>query len=85
MRLAYFDDRKSKELHDQREREVREARAIARAQREAAKETAPTVPEPEESTTKRKKMPGVGHTLTGQELEDDAELDSEGEEEEQEE
>jgi len=51
VKLAYFDDRKSKELHDQRERELRNARAIVAAQQEAARQSAPTESDPTSSAT----------------------------------
>lgn len=54
-----MDDRKSKMLHDERERERRQARAAILARQAAAQETAPIPSSPEATEG----MPGSGHTL----------------------
>lgn len=58
-----MDDRKSKLQRDEREKELREARAVAAAKRAAQQQTAPeagsTPPPPSASD----RMPGAGHVL----------------------
>jgi len=73
VKLAFMDDRKSRMLRDEMEREQRGARAAAAAQREAAKAAKPR--------TNDNAMPGGGQTLsgdTGDQSEDDYFSDSEG-------
>ncbi|KII95164.1 hypothetical protein PLICRDRAFT_128697 [Plicaturopsis crispa FD-325 SS-3] len=55
VKLAFFDDRKTKELQDRRERELRAARAARRASQEAPSEPPSSPP--------RQQMPGSGHML----------------------
>lgn len=61
VKLAYMDDRKTKQLHDERDKERRAARAAALAQQEALRESAPIPRESSPSPTRG--MPGSGHTL----------------------
>ncbi|KAF8558749.1 hypothetical protein OG21DRAFT_1595057 [Imleria badia] len=60
VKLAFLDDRRTKTMLDQRERELREARESARGTQGAAAALA-TSPSPEQSPSP---MPGLGYTLT---------------------
>ncbi|KAG6916286.1 hypothetical protein DXG01_007527 [Tephrocybe rancida] len=60
VKLAYMDDRKTKTIHDEREKERRAARATALARQAELRETSP-IPESPPPTTR---MPGSGHILS---------------------
>ena len=62
VKQAFLDDRKSKALHDRREKEVRDARASTNAGGAAS----PTSPQlPSSSSNRSRAMPGSGQTLSG--------------------
>jgi len=56
VKLAFMDDRKSKMMQDQREREKREIHATTATQQ--SRQSSPTATSPKSDT-----MPGLGHTL----------------------
>lgn len=61
--LAYLDDRKTKELRDEREKVAREARAVAQANRAAqGVEVLPELDVPGAVP----RMPGTGHRLNNE-------------------
>ena len=61
VKQAFLDDRKSKALHDRREKEVRDARASTNAR--GASPTSPQLPS--SSSNRSRAMPGSGQTLSG--------------------
>lgn len=63
VKLAYMDDRKTKQLRDEREREQRAAREAAFAQQEALRASAPIEERESSSPSPTRGMPGSGHTL----------------------
>jgi hypothetical protein len=64
VRLAYEDDRKMKLLHDELEKERRDARIAAAARRAATRETAPEEGANEEDEEEEDNgMPGTGNVL----------------------
>ncbi|KAF8076433.1 hypothetical protein FPV67DRAFT_1618182 [Lyophyllum atratum] len=66
VKLAYMDDRKSKLLHDEREKERRAARAAAIARQAELQGNPPIVTTRESATpSPTTSMPGSGHTLSG--------------------
>jgi len=69
IKLAFLDDRKTKMLRDQRDRERREARAAAAAQHEA--QSSPPISPASLPTSD---MPGTGHSLVT--LRSDVTMDS---------
>ncbi|KAG5649035.1 hypothetical protein DXG03_000384 [Asterophora parasitica] len=64
VKLAYMDDRKSKQLHDEREKDRRTARAAALARQAELRESTPTTTRNSESPPRTTRMPGSGHTLS---------------------
>jgi hypothetical protein len=68
IKLAFLDDRKTKMLRDQRDRETREARVAAAARREAEASSLSPASSP------IRDMPGTGHSLVT--LRSDVTMDS---------
>lgn len=62
VKLAFIDDRKTKLLHDQREKELRAARAARQAE---SRETSPTIQQ-SVSSPPTTHMPGSGHMLNSE-------------------
>ncbi|KAG6837449.1 hypothetical protein H0H93_009543 [Arthromyces matolae] len=74
VKLAYMDDRRTKQINDEREKEHREARTAALVRDNERRETSPAVSVPSPPTNR---MPGSGHTLCdemGPSLDDDDDL-----------
>jgi len=63
VKLAFMDDRKTKMLHDEREKERRAARAAALARQAELQASAPTTRDSSTPSPTRN-MPGSGHTLS---------------------
>jgi len=59
--LQYLDDRKTKEMNDEREKIAREARAARAASRQRS--PTPEVDEEEDSQLQKNRMPGIGQKL----------------------
>lgn len=59
VKQAFYDDRKGRALIDERERVAREAAAAKRA-------AGGMSPEPEPADHRPRRMPGSGHTLSGE-------------------
>lgn len=70
VKQAFYDDRKGRAITDEREREVRAATAARRA-------AGGMSPEPEVADYRPKKMPGSGHTLSGNVIQADEGSDEE--------
>lgn len=70
VKQAFYDDRKGRAITDEREREARAATAARRA-------AGGMSPEPEVADYRPKKMPGSGHTLSGNVIQAAEESDEE--------
>ena len=70
VKQAFYDDRKGRAITDERERLARAATAARRA-------AGGMSPEPEVADYRPKKMPGSGHTLSGDVVEADEGSDDE--------
>ncbi|GLB33843.1 putative PUB domain containing protein [Lyophyllum shimeji] len=63
VKLAFMEDRKTKLLQDQREKEIRAARAAALARGAESREASPSI---QQSVARPVRMPGSAHTLSSE-------------------